>query len=87
METIITLNEIVASRVRAVIGAQSIQMPAVANAWHQSIDMASRRVNGKVELKLKEIEAFAELTGYQPLDFFGPHFDIRIASPILANAA
>ena len=48
-------------------------------------DMASRRINGAVELKLSEIEAFASNTGYKPIDFLADRFEIKM--PALADAA
>lgn len=48
-------------------------------------DMASRRINGTVELKLSEIDAFASNTGYQPIDFLADRFEIKM--PALADAA
>ncbi len=41
---------------------------------NQSADVVSRRINGKVDLSLTDIEAFANLTGYQPSDFLNNQF-------------
>ena len=64
-----TLNNRALTRIRAVVGVKKLSTTAVAAMWNQSIDMATRRLNGKVELKLSEIEAFARNTGFEPIDF------------------
>ena len=76
------INDMASARIRAVMAAQNIP---VAKVWHQSIDMASRRINGTVELKLSEIDAFASNTGYKPIDFLADRFEIKM--PALADVA
>lgn len=71
-----TLNNRALTRIRAVVGAKKLSTTAVASMWNQSIDMATRRLNGKVELKLSEIEAFARNTGFEPIDFLSEDFDL-----------
>lgn len=53
------INDMASARIRAVMAAQNIPVAKVAEVWHQSVDMASRRINGTVELKLGEIDASA----------------------------
>ena len=77
------INDMASARIRAVMAAQNIPVAKVAEVWHQSIDMASRRINGAV--KLSEIEAFASNTGYKPIDFLADRFEIKM--PALADAA
>ena len=72
-----TLNDKVASRIRAVMGAERISVADYAKALGQSQDMPSRRVNGIVELKLGEIECFAKLAGYDYHDFFDDVFSLK----------
>ena len=72
------INDMASARIRAVMAAQNIPVAKVAEVWHQSIDMASRRINGAVELKLSEIEAFASNTGYKPIDFLADRFEIKM---------
>lgn len=79
------INDMASARIRAVMAAQNIPVSKVAEVWHQSIDMASRRINGSVELKLSEIDAFASNTGYQPAEFLADRFEIKM--PALADAA
>lgn len=43
-----TLNNRALTRIRAVVGAKKLSTTAVAAMWNQSIDMATRRLNGKV---------------------------------------
>ena len=38
------------------------------------MDVVSRRINGKVDLSLTDVETFAKLTGYQPGDFLNDQF-------------
>lgn len=79
------INDMASARIRAVMAAQNIPVAKVAEVWHQSVDMASRRINGTVELKLGEIDAFAANTGYQPIDFLADRFEIKM--PALADVA
>lgn len=74
-----TLNDTVAARIRAVMGAKKISVADYAKALGQSQDMTSRRINGSVELKLGEIECFAKLAGYSYRDFFNDTFEIKPA--------
>lgn len=75
------LSSKVAARVRAVMGAQKITITTLANVLGQSQDMASRRVNGDVDFKLGEIEAIANLTGYNPADFLANEFKVKEMVP------
>lgn len=79
------INDMASARIRAVMAAQNISVAKVAEVWHQSVDMASRRINGTVELKLGEIDAFAANTGYKPIDFLADRFEIKM--PALADVA
>lgn len=79
------INDMASARIRAVMAAQNIPVAKVAEVWHQSVDMASRRINGTVELKLGEIDAFAANTGYKPADFLADRFEIKM--PALADVA
>ena len=63
------LSEQTAARIRAVMAARKI---SVADYAKQTV--VSRRINGKVDLSLTDIETFAKLTGYQPGDFLNDQF-------------
>lgn len=68
------LSNQAAARIRAVMAAQKISVADYAKETNQSVDVVSRRINGKVDLSLKDIETFANLTGYQPGDFLNDQF-------------
>ena len=68
------LSEQAAARIRAVMAARKISVADYAKQTNQSADVVSRRINGKVDLSLTDIEAFANLTGYQPSDFLNNQF-------------
>lgn len=68
------LSEQAAARIRAVMAAQKISVADYAKQTGQSVDVVSRRINGKVDLSLTDIETFANLTGYQPGDFLNDQF-------------
>ena len=68
------LSEQAAARVRAVMAARKISVADYAKQTNQSADVVSRRINGKVDLSLTDIETFANLTGYQPSDFLNDQF-------------
>ncbi|MCT6836115.1 MAG: helix-turn-helix transcriptional regulator [Bifidobacteriales bacterium] len=72
-----TLSQTVASRLRAVMGAQRIRVAELSRVWGQSVDMTSRRLNGDVEIRLGEIGVFAKLTGYRPEDFLAERFEVK----------
>lgn len=75
-----TLSKTVASRLRAVMGAQRIRVAELSRAWGQSADMTSRRLNGDVEIRLGEIGIFAQLTGYRPDEFLADRFEVKLNS-------
>lgn len=68
------LSEQAAARIRAVMAAQKISVADYAKQTGQSVDVVSRRINGKVDLSLADVETFANLTGYQPGDFLNNQF-------------
>ena len=68
------LSEQAAARIRAVMAARKISVADYAKQTNQSADVVSRRINGKVDLSLTDIEAFANLTGYQPSDVLNNQF-------------
>ena len=68
------LSEQAAARIRAVMAARKISVADYAKQTGQSVDVVSRRINGKVDLSLTDIETFAKLTGYQPSDFLNDQF-------------
>ena len=68
------LSEQAAARIRAVMAARKISVADYAKQTRQSVDVVSRRINGKVDLSLTDIETFAKLTGYQPGDFLNDQF-------------
>lgn len=68
------LSEQAAARIRAVMAAQKISVADYAKQTGQSVDVVSRRINGKVDLSLADVETFAKLTGYQPGDFLNNQF-------------
>lgn len=68
------LSEQAAARIRAVMAAQKISVADYAKQTGQSVDVVSRRINGKVDLSLADVETFAKLTGYQPGDFLNDQF-------------
>ena len=68
------LSEQAAARIRAVMAAQKISVADYAKQTGQSVDVVSRRINGKVDLSLTDVETFAKLTGYQPGDFLNDRF-------------
>ena len=65
------LSEQAAARIRAVMAARKISVADYAKQSNQSADVV---INGKVDLSLTDIEAFANLTGYQPSDFLNNQF-------------
>ncbi|MDF7641467.1 hypothetical protein PT279_07705 [Bifidobacterium sp. ESL0784] len=73
-----TLSKTVASRLRALMGAQRIRVAELSRAWGQSADMTSRRLNGDVEIRLGEIGIFAQLTGYRPDEFLADRFEVKL---------
>lgn len=68
------LSEQAAARIRAVMAAQKISVADYAKQTGQSVDVVSRRINGKVDLSLTDVETFAKLAGYQPGDFLNDQF-------------
>ena len=68
------LSEQAAARIRAVMAAQKISVADYAKQTGQSVDVVSRRINGKVDLSLTDVETFAKLTGSQPGDFLNDQF-------------
>lgn len=78
------LSEQAAARIRAVMAAQKISVADYAKQTNQSADVVSRRINGKVDLSLTDIEAFAKLTGYQPGDFLNDQFVLGVQQEAMA---
>ena len=56
------------------MAAQKISVADYAKQTGQSVDVVSRRINGKIDLSLTDVETFAKLTGYQPGDFLNDQF-------------
>lgn len=79
------LNERTASRARAILAAQHLSISDYAERTGQSFDQASRRLNGRVEFSLTDIERFATLTGYKPAELVDDEFVLKPA-PALADA-
>lgn len=78
------LNMRTAERVRAVMAAQKLTVADYAKQTDQSADMVSRRVNGKVEFTLSDIEEFADITGYSPLELLGDQFILHPVQEVAA---
>lgn len=72
------LSEQAAARIRAVMAARKISVADYAKQTGQSVDVVSRRINGKVDLSLTDIETFAKLTGYQPGDLLNDQFVLGV---------
>lgn len=71
------LNEKVCERFRAVMATQKLSVAEYAKKSHQSYDMASRRLNGKVDLTLGDLETMCDLTGYQPIEYLNESFVLK----------
>ena len=78
------LSEQAAARIRAVMAARKISVADYAKQTNQSADVVSRRINGKVDLSLTDIETFAKLTGYQPGDFLNDQFVLGVQQEAVA---
>lgn len=78
------LSEQAAARIRAVMAARKISVADYAKQTNQSADVVSRRINGKVDLSLTDIETFAKLTGYQPGDFLNDQFVLGVQQEAMA---
>jgi transcriptional regulator with XRE-family HTH domain len=70
------LSETVAARIRAVMAARQLGLSDISEFLNMSSDAVSRRLNGKVEFSLSEIEKFAFATGYSPSDFLASSFSL-----------
>ncbi|KAB8289346.1 hypothetical protein DSM100688_0426 [Bifidobacterium ramosum] len=85
------LNERMAERARAIMAAQGISVATYAEKTGQSVDMASRRLNGNVTFSLTDVEKFAKLTGYKPVELIDDEFvlkpthSVKSVSPALAD--
>lgn len=78
------LSEQAAARIRAVMAARKISVADYAKQTGQSVDVVSRRINGKVDLSLTDIETFAKLTGYQPGDLLNDQFVLGVQQEAVA---
>lgn len=68
------LNQIVAARVRAVMASQKLTVAAVSESLGYSRDAMSKRLSGKVDFSLTDIDRFAKSAGYSPSDLVSEQF-------------
>lgn len=80
------LNERMAERARAILASQNISINAYAAKTGQSVDKASRRINGTVAFSLVDVEKFAEMTGYKPAELIDDEFILKPASMVKSPA-
>lgn len=71
-----TLPDTVAARIRAVMAARKLNLADISGFLGLSKDAVSRRLNGRAEFSLSQIERFAYATGYKPSDFLENTFSL-----------
>lgn len=58
------------------MAARRLGLSDISEFLNMSPDAVSRRLNGKVEFSLSEIDKFAAATGYLPSDFLATNFSL-----------
>lgn len=66
-----------AQRARAILAAQGISVSEYAASTGQSPDMASRRLNGKARFTVTDLDNFAKMTGYTPIELIDDAFVLK----------
>lgn len=74
MNNLTSLQETVAERIRAVIAAKRLRCSVVSDSLGISPTALSHKLNGSSAFSVAEIERFAAITGYKPVDFIAESF-------------
>lgn len=73
------IDTLVAQRVRAVQAANHLTVEETAKALRLSRNAAGQRLNGRHPFSLKELDLFAQATGYSREDFLADDFMLHAA--------